>query len=38
MTYICTIIDLYAKSVDYWFFRWFLNFLETAESVYTGHV
>jgi hypothetical protein len=38
MTYICTTIGVYAKSVDYRVFVWFPNFLKTAKSICTGHV
>jgi hypothetical protein len=31
MAYICTTIGLYAKSIDYRFLGWFLNFLGTAK-------
>jgi hypothetical protein len=35
---ICTTIDLYAKSIDYYFFLRFPDFLETAKFESTRHV
>jgi hypothetical protein len=38
MTYICPTIGLYHISINYQFFLLVSKFLETAKTVWTGHV